>query len=118
MIAPKPKLYPQLRSMLHARGITTTYLAQEWGTTRQNVSNKLGGKAEFKLKEVHDLMRLLGNNDFHALFPSDGKSVTKPTFGGYPTKILVAELKKRHGVEVFASPSNEEILYINSRAVK
>ena len=71
------KRYVKLRGKMREKGINGNYLARKMGTTPQNISRRMTGKAPWRMDEMYNILSMLGEPDskLSEYFPRDGVDV-------------------------------------------
>ena len=57
------KRYVKLRGKMRENGINGNYLARKMGTTPQNISRRMTGKAPWRVDEMYNILSMLGEPD-------------------------------------------------------
>ena len=70
----KLKMYGKLRGKMREKGINGNYLARKMGTTPQNISRRMTGKAPWRVDEMYNILSMLGEPDskLSEYFPRNG----------------------------------------------
>ena len=68
------KRYGKLRGKMREKGIKGNYLARKMGTTPQNISRRMTGKAPWRVDEMYNILSMLGEPDskLPEYFPRNG----------------------------------------------
>ena len=68
------KRYGKLRGKMREKGINGNYLARKMGTTPQNISRRMTGKAPWRVDEMYNILSMLGEPDskLSEYFPRNG----------------------------------------------
>lgn len=68
------KRYVKLRGKMREKGINGNYLARKMGTTPQNISRRMTGKAPWRVDEMYNILSMLGEPDskLSEYFPRNG----------------------------------------------
>ena len=76
----KLKMYGKLRGKMREKGIKGNYLARKMGTTPQNISRRMTGKAPWRVDAMYNILSMLGEPDskLSEYFPRYGVDVDMP----------------------------------------